>query len=124
MDKVIRRNTKIIYLLEGLLFSYLITAFVLLILSFLMLKMDLSGAVISGGINFVYILSGLAGGFYIGKRTEEKRFVWGLAMGVLYFIVLMLISLGLNGDNALPLGNYLTVLIISGLSGMLGGMIS
>lgn len=124
MDKVFRQNTKIIYLLEGLLFSYLITAFVLLILSFLMLKMDLSGTVISGGINFVYIISAFAGGFFIGKKTEHKKFLWGLVMGVFYFIILMLVSLLMNRESSLPLGSYLTVLIISSLSGMLGGMIS
>ncbi len=124
MDKVFRHNTKIIYLLEGLLFSYLITAFVLLILSFLMLKMDLSGTVISGGINFVYIISAFAGGFFVGKKTEQKKFMWGLAMGVIYFIILMLVSLLMNRESTLPMGNYLTVFIISSLSGMLGGMIS
>lgn len=124
MDKAFRQNTKIIYLLEGLLFSYIITAFVLLLLSFLMLKMDLSGAVISGGINFAYILSAFAGGFFVGKKAEQKKFLWGLAMGVFYFIVLMIVSLLMNRVSPLPLGSLFTVFIISSLSGMLGGMIS
>ncbi|HKL79971.1 MAG TPA: TIGR04086 family membrane protein [Mobilitalea sp.] len=124
MDKAFRQNTKIIYLLEGLLFSYIITAFILLLLSFLMLKLDLSSTVISGGINFVYIISAFSGGFFMGKKAEQKKFLWGLAMGVFYFVVLMLVSLLMNRVSPLPMGSFLVVFIISSLSGMLGGMIS
>ncbi len=124
MDKTFRQNTKVIYMLEGLLFSYIITAFILLILSFLMLKLDLSGTVISGGINFVYIISAFTGGFFIGKKTEQKKFLWGLLIGIAYFVILMLVSLMMNRVSPLPLGNLFTVFIISSLSGMLGGMIS
>lgn len=124
MEKSIRQNSNVIYLLKGLLFSYIITAFILLILSFLMLKMDLSGAVISGGINFTYVVSAFAGGFFVGKKTEHKKFLWGLIMGVVYFVVLMLISLLMNQGANIQLGKLLSVLVISGVSGMLGGMIS
>ena len=124
MDKTFRHNTKFIYMLEGLLFSYVITAFVLLILSFLMLKLDLSSGVISGGINFVYIISAFSGGFFVGKKTEQRKFLWGLLIGIFYFIILMLISLMMNRVSPLPLGNLFTAFIISSLSGMLGGMIS
>lgn len=124
MDKMIQQNTKIITLLKGLLISYIITAFLLMLLSFLMLKLDLPSAVISGGINFAYIISAFSGGFFAGKKIEQKKFIWGLIMGVIYFIILLLVSLALNSSTALPLGSFLTVFIICGLSGMLGGMIS
>lgn len=124
MDRTFRQNTKMIYLLKGLLFSYIVTAVVVLILSFLMLKLDLSGTVISGGINFVYIVSAFTGGFYMGKKVEQKKFLWGLLMGVFYFVILMLISLFMNRVSPLPLGSFFSVFIISSLSGMLGGMIS
>ncbi len=124
MDKAIRQNTKMFALLKGLLFSYIITAFILLLLSFLMLKLDLSSAVISGGINFAYIVSAFIGGFFVGKKIDQRKFLWGLVMGVFYFIVLMLVSLMMNGVSPLPMGSLFTVFIICGLSGMLGGMIS
>lgn len=124
MDKLIRQNTRLLSLLKGLLLSYIITAFLLLILAFLMLKLDLSGMVLSGGINFVYIISAFAGGFFVGKKVEQRKFIWGLVMGVFYFIVVMLISLVMNTAAPLSLGSLLTVFIISSLSGMLGGMIS
>ena len=124
MDKAIRQNTKILFLLKGLLFSYIITAFILLLLSFLMLKFDLPSLVISGGINLAYIMSNFLAGFYVGKKAELRKFVWGIVMGVMYFVVLLLISLVMNRVSPIPLGGLLTVLIMCGLSGMLGGMIS
>lgn len=124
MDKAIRQNTRFLYLLKGLLFSYIITAFILLILSFLMLKLDLSSLVISGGINLAYIASTFLAGFYVGKKVGVKKFFWGLMMGILYFVIIMLISLLMNRVSPLPLGGLLTVFVMCGLSGMLGGMLS
>jgi putative membrane protein (TIGR04086 family) len=124
MDKIFHQNTKIFSLLKGLLISYIITAFLLLLLSFLMLKLDLPSMIISGGINFAYIVSAFTGGFFVGKKLEQKKFLWGLLMGVCYFVVVMLVSLAMNSSDPLPLGSLFTVFIICSLSGMLGGMIS
>ena len=124
MEKTICQNTKIFTLLKGLLFSYIVTAFIILILSFLMLKLDLSSAVISGGINFIYIVSAFIGGFFVGKKVGQRKFLWGFVSGVMYFVVIMLVSLLVNRTSALPLGSMATVFIICSLSGMLGGMIS
>jgi putative membrane protein (TIGR04086 family) len=113
-----------IVLLKGLLLSYIITAFMLLLLSFLILKLDLPSVVVSGGINFSYIVSAFVGGFFTGKKIEQKKFIWGLIMGIFYFVIFLIISLMMNRVSTMPLGSLFTVLIISGLSGMLGGMIS
>jgi putative membrane protein (TIGR04086 family) len=124
MDKIIRQNAKWIFLMKGLLISYIVTAFVLLILSFLMLKLDLSSGAISGGINFVYIVSAFIGGFYLGKKTEQKKFLWGLAMGVIYFMLLLAVCLLMNQISLLQIKSIFTVFVMCSLSGMLGGMIS
>ena len=124
MDKILHQNNKFAPFIKGLLFSYIVTAFMLLLLSLLMLKLDLPGAVISGGVNLAYILSTFVGGFFVGKKLEQKKFLWGLVMGVLYFLVLMLVCLMMNSNTPLPLGGLFTVLMICGLSGRFGGMIS
>ncbi|MDF2542678.1 MAG: hypothetical protein K0S47_2396 [Herbinix sp.] len=124
MDKAIRQNTKLFVILKGLLFAYILTAFVLVLLSFLMLKLDLPSAVFSGGINFAYIISAFIGGFFTGKKVDQKKFLWGLVVGIFYFVIIMLLSLLMNHANPLPMGSLLTVFVITGLSGMLGGMIS
>ena len=89
MNKTIQENGKIIILLKGALFSYIITAFILLLLSFLMLKLDLSGTVIGIGINMAYILSSFGGGFFVGKKAKQQKFLWGLLMGVFYFVIFL-----------------------------------
>lgn len=124
MDKALKQNTKLVPMLQGVFLAYLITAFIILILSFLMLKLDLPSAVISGGINLSYIVSTLVGGFFVGKRLEQRKFLWGLMMGIIYFVILMLLCIFLNQANALPMGSLLVVLLMCGFSGMIGGMIS
>ena len=124
MDKTVRQNTKLFAVLTGLFFSYLITAFILLLLSFLMLKLNLPGAGISAGIIAAYIISNLVGGFLVGRKAEQRKFIWGFIMGVFYFVILMLISLLMNRAESLPLGNLFTAMIICSMSGMVGGMLS
>ena len=74
MNKATYQNVKINYLLQGVLFSYIVTAFILLLLSFLMLKFDVSGMVISGGIHLAYILSTFIGGFSWVKKQNKENF--------------------------------------------------
>ena len=74
MNKAVSQSKKFIYVLEGILFSYIITALLLLIISFLLLKIDLAGAVISGVINVTYIISAFMGGFFVGKKVNRKGF--------------------------------------------------
>ena len=123
MNRGFSKNTRAIYILEGLLLSYIITGLLLLIISFMMLKLELSSMVFSASINIIYIISAFMGGFFIGKKTEHKKFIWGLVVGVFYFVILALVSLIMN-TGTLPLGSFFTVFIITSLSGMLGGMIS
>jgi len=124
MDKVFHQNAKIFALLRGVLFSYIVTAFILLLLAFLMLKLDLSGAIIGGGMVFAYIVSTFIGGFFVGKKLEQKKFLWGFLMGVFYFVLVLVVCLAMNRVSPLPTGNLFTTFIICSLSGMLGGMVS
>lgn len=124
MEKVLHRNSKGITIVRNLLISYMVTGILLLLISFLMLKFELSNAVLSGGIILTYILSNVIGGFLLGKSAEQKRFLWGLGMGALYFVVLVLISILTSPIANLEGNRLLSVLFICLFSGMLGGMIS
>lgn len=124
MDKVLHRNSKAIVILKILIITYIITGFLLLLLSFLMLKMDLSNAVLSSGIVFTYILSSFIGGLLLGKKAEQKRFLWGLGMGAVYFVILLLISVLGNTMAGIDTNSIFSSMLICLFSGMLGGMIS
>jgi putative membrane protein (TIGR04086 family) len=124
MDKVLHRNSKVVVILRDLLVSYIITGLLLLLLAFLMLKADISGMILNGGILLTYILSSFTGGFLLGKSAEQKRFLWGLGMGALYFVTLVLISILTNSVMGMEAGRVVTVMAVCLFSGMLGGMIS
>ena len=71
MDKVQGQKLKVIPLIKSLLFAYIISGLLLFLLAFLMLKLDLSGAIVAGGIVVIYILSCFIGGFLMGKNTDS-----------------------------------------------------
>lgn len=124
MDKVLHRNSKALVILKALLISFIVTGMLLLLLSFLMLKLDLSNGILSGGIILTYILSCFVGGFLLGKTAEQKRFLWGLLMGGFYFLIVLFVSILGNTLTGIEAGRLITVLMICLFSGMLGGMVS
>ena len=71
----------------------------------------------------IYILSCLIGGLTAGKGVKEKRFLWGLFTGIIYFVVLAAISAAAAGGVSMSIGGYITTALICMGSGMLGGMI-
>ncbi len=124
MDKLLGRNTKVINFLKSLLISYIISGLLLFILAFLMLKMDLSGTIVNVGVVVIYILSSFVGGFLMGKNSDQRRFIWGLITGVLYFLILVIISLIMNTFTGMDTSRLLSAFLVCAFSGMLGGMLS
>lgn len=124
METRMKAASKGIWMLKSLLAAYIVTGILLLLLSFMMYKFDLGESKVTAGIVVVYVLATLAGGVIIGKLAKVKRFVWGLSLGIAYFALLLLISLGvyktLHGDGT----NIVTTFLLCAGGGMLGGMIS
>lgn len=85
-------------LIKGLILSYLTTGVGLLLLAWLLLKFQLDAGKVSVGILAIYILSGLTGGIYIGRKMEKKRYLWGGLLGGLYWFILMGIRI-FSGDG-------------------------
>ena len=79
---------------------------------------------VTAGIVAIYVLSTFAAGFIMGKLKKSKKFIWGLLMGGIYFLLLFGISFGVyrsfegNGTSVLT-----TFLLCTG-GGMLGGMLA
>ena len=105
--------------------AILAAVFVMFLISGLLLyKMEPGESVIKIGIVAVYVISGLCGGFLMGKRMREQKFLWGLAAGVIYFLLLFGVSLLVKGTGDLQMTRIFTTLILCGASGMAGGMLS
>lgn len=124
MDNILQSKTQVISFLRSLLFAYIVSGLLLFLLAFLMLKLDLPNGIISGGILIIYILSCFVGGFLLGKSGKQRKFIWGLVMGIIYFIVLIIISGITNSFTGMDTSRMFTTLLICAFSGMLGGMLS
>lgn len=113
-----------LFLLKSLLFSYILTGGLLLLLALLLYKVGLSQKVVSICIIVVYVLATFFAGFITGKKMKSRKFLWGALMGVMYFLVLAAISLAVNRQPGILTNSFLTTLVLCSGGGMLGGMLS
>lgn len=124
MEKTIRQEMKVTWVLKALMAAYVVTGLLLLLLTLLVYKMEFSEEKVTAGITAIYVLSTFVGGLVIGKVSKMRKFLWGLAVGILYFGLLLLISFGiyrtLQGNGT----NILTSFLLCAAGGMAGGMIS
>lgn len=124
MLKKMAFSSRLTFLLKMLLFSYLLTAGLLLLLSLFLYRFGLSEKTVSICITGIYVLITFLSGFLTGKKEGKRKFLWGLLIGILYFLILSLVSLFVNRQIGALSGNFFTVLILCGGGGMLGGMLS
>lgn len=124
MNKVAKKSSTAIVIVKALLAAYIVSAFILLLLAMIMYKFDPPSSVISVGIIITYLLSTFIAGFILGKVAKQKRFLWGIIVGLLYFLVIFIVSLLMSKDIFGSCGSIITVLCMCGLGGMLGGMLS
>lgn len=110
-------------IIRTLIFTYLISGILMALLAFALFKFRLPESQINLGVNGIYILSCLFGGFIAGKVLKNRRFLWGLLTGLLYFLFLFLMSMAQGGVADEPM-SIVTVLAMCALSGMAGGMLS
>lgn len=103
---------------------FAVSAFLLLLLAGILYKLEPEESVIRIGIVAVYVITGLFGGFLTGKIMQEKKYLWGLLAGILYFAILFLVSVLVNRGFQMQWMNIFTTLILCGASAMAGGMIS
>lgn len=111
-------------LLIYLLMSYALTAVILLLMALLLFKLSLSAEIISVGIIITYVLSCFLAGLLAGKKMKQKRFMWGMVMGIAYFAVLFVLSIAVNRADGTITDALFTTLFLCVGGGMLGGMLS
>lgn len=113
-----------VVIIKCLLTAYLLTLGALLLLALLLYRFQLSEQIVNIGIIVIYVIAAFAAGFLSGKCMQDRRFLWGLLVGGLYFAVLALLTLAVN-HSFRDIGNhFFTTLMICAGSGMLGGMVS
>jgi putative membrane protein (TIGR04086 family) len=110
--------------LKALLVSYLLTGLLLLGLAGLLYRFRLDEGKVQIGIILTYILSCFTGGFLAGKMMKNRRFLWGVMLGLFYFLILTVVSLAVNRELQSTAAGFVTSFLLCMGGGMLGGMLS
>lgn len=113
---------QVMWILKALLACYIVTGALLVLVAFLLYRFDLSEQIVTIGIVVTYVLSTFAGGFIAGKIKQEKKLLWGFLLGILYFALLLLISVCVY--HRIEQQNLMTTVLLCSGAGMLGGMLS
>ncbi|MBQ9991419.1 MAG: TIGR04086 family membrane protein [Lachnospiraceae bacterium] len=111
-------------LMWGLFLGYVVTLLGLFILALLLLKFRLSENTVKVGIIAIYLLSVFLAGFFLGKIKKTKRFLWGMAEGTAYYLVLLILSLWVQKGLGAGPGEVVTTFFLCAAGGTLGGMLS
>lgn len=119
-----KHQKTVLNICKSLIGAFLITALLLAGLALLLWKFDISKGIMKIAMLALYILSAGAGGMIIGKKQREKKFLWGLLVGALYFGILVLMNILSGGLSGIVGRNLLTIGIICTMSGTLGGMLA
>ncbi len=122
MGKDVDINNKITRCIVILGVMFVISCTLLMILAALLFKWGLTEGQMTIAIIGVYIITTFIGGVLIGKYNKVKKYIWGLIIGLSYYVVLMIVTLVVN--KGLADYNIVTTMILCLCSGMLGGMLS
>jgi putative membrane protein, TIGR04086 family/integral membrane protein, TIGR04097 family len=107
-----------------LLIMYILTGVLLFFLSFLLYKFEIKESVVTVGIILTYVISGLTGGFLAGKKMKVKKFAWGFLVGVLYFAILIAVSVIMKNNVLENMEHAVLTVIMCVASSTVGGMVS
>ncbi len=124
MERKREKDARVMWVLKSLLIAYVITGILLLLLAVALYKLELNEKAVSAAIVAIYIISTLLGGIIIGKFARVRRYLWGLGLGIGYFALLMLITLGVYHTLNTDASNLVTTFILCAGGGMAGGMLS
>lgn len=116
-------GSNVLGLIKFLCISFVVTMLVLVILAFMLWKVQISERIVNGGIIFSYIFSCFLGGMMFAGRKQSKRFLWGGVLGLCYFFVVVVVSMAINRQLFTAIPGMLTVFFLCVLGGMLGGMV-
>lgn len=122
--KFVFSRRKMLSVVKGLLASYAVTAGLLMLMALLLLKLKLPWTAVTAGVMFTYLFSCFLGGFLLGKGVGKNKFLWGLILGVAYFVLLLILSaIAAPGDFGGAGGLFATLLLCCA-GGMTGGMLA
>ena len=122
-NQTVKKRSAIVSYGIYLLTSYFITVVCLIVLSFIVFQTKMDEKYIDIINIAIYIISTFFAGYLASKAKKQHKIVWGLLVGLGYFLVLCIISVILNHTISPLSGNFITTLMICGLGGMAGTLV-
>ncbi len=117
------KTRTIVQIIKGVVLAYGISVILLAILAFLMFQWDVSEGIVRGGIIFAYVFSCFISGMAVSRNHNGKRYLWGLLMGAVYYLILLVTSMICNRTLFVNIPGILPALFLCLFGGMLGGML-
>ena len=109
-------------ILSTLLVMYIVTGMLLFVMAFLLYQFQLEEVFVEVGVMVIYVAASLLGGFVLNRRMKAPCGYWGLLLGSVYFLVLLIGSMLMNGGFPKEWLKLLSVWLMCGCASMLGGM--
>lgn len=113
-----------VWILKSLLCAYVVTGILLLLLALFAYKLNLEEKQVTIAVMAIYLVSTFVGGFMIGKWNRVRKFCWGMLVGAGYFMLLLIVSLGIYHSLKNGGVNVVTVMFLCLGGGLLGGMLA
>ena len=117
-------TTSMVRVMKALLAAYVVTGLLLLAIAGFLYRFQWDEGKVQIGIILTYILSCFIGGFLAGKMMKSRKFLWGVLLGFLYFLVMTLVSVAVNRELQSSSSGMITSFLLCMGGGMLGGMLS
>ena len=121
------KRTKPVFAAIGIALTVAIvtTILLLLLVTALVYNTNVSGTVSGILLVAIYVLAPFSGAFVLGKMVKQKRFLWGLLLAGVYFVIFVIVSrLSASADGMPGVRDYIEVLLAVLPGGILGGMFS
>ncbi|MCR5835911.1 MAG: TIGR04086 family membrane protein [Lachnospiraceae bacterium] len=88
----------------------------------IILKFNLDDSSLKMIVCITYFVAAFFGGIVMASAGKNRKFLWGMTCGVLYFMIILVVSLIVPGKDVTNGMSVFTCFIICALSGCLGGM--
>lgn len=124
MRKKEQNEVWIMWMVKALLAAYVVTGILLIILALALYKFELNEGAVTAGVTAVYLISTFTGGLVVGKLAKVRGFLWGIVLGILYFALLLLVTVGIYRTFHGSSTEILVTFALCAGGGMAGGMIS
>lgn len=123
MEKNMTGGLQAMHFVKAFIMSALITAMLLFLCAFLVLKSGMEEKTLGIILAAVDAIGVFIGGLYLGKKSGKQKFLWGLIFGILYFLVYLLLSFIISGPT-LTIPGAIKSFAVMAAGGMIGGMVS